>query len=205
MKSKMDIVQAVHKIGRLAFTTREIAGLTGTSLASASQGLGRLEDKGIIRRILQGLWGFVDDPRFSPFLVIPFLSPTHRAYLSFISALHSHGVISQIPQVITVASTAHSKLVKTPVGTFEIHQIAPNFFTGFDWHASGNYLIASPEKALADCLYLASRKKRGFAHFPELDLGLLSRRRTEGWVRQIRDARIRTSAITRLRALFESK
>ncbi|MFA4874060.1 MAG: replication/maintenance protein RepL [bacterium] len=204
MKRKMDVIQAIHRIGRLVFTTREIAGLTGSPLASTTQNLRRLEQKGVIRKIAQGVWGFADDPRFSPFLVIPFLNPRHQAYLSFISALHSHGVISQIPQVITVASTAHSRVVKTSVGTYEIHQISPDFFDGFDWHAQSDYLIASPEKALVDCLYLASRRKRQFANFPELNLDLLKKREAIRWAKRIKDPRIQTAVLTRLAALFHS-
>lgn len=204
MKKRMDAIQAIHKIGRLVFTTREIAGLTGSTIASTTQSLARLADKCVIRKIAQGLWGFVDDSRFSPFLVIPFLNPRHQAYLSFISALHIHGVISQIPQVITVAWTAHSKVARTSAGTFEIHQITPDFFYGFDWHAQGDYLIASPEKALVDCLYLASRKSRRFGSFPELDLDIINQREALRWARLIKDTRIRTAVITKLKILLSS-
>jgi hypothetical protein len=52
-----------------------------------------------------------------------------RKILTFISALHLHGIIEQIPQVITCASVAHTRVMKTAVGTFSIHRIAPDFFS----------------------------------------------------------------------------
>lgn len=201
MKNKVSVIQAVHQIGRLVFTTREIAALTNSSMTSATQCLNRLAEKGIIRKIMQGLWGMTVDRRFSPFLVIPFLNPNHRFYLSFISALHIYGVVSQIPHVITVASTAHSKKVHTSVGTFEIHQISPDFFCGFDWHNQDDYLIATPEKAMVDCLYIASRKKRQFAHFPELDLSRIKRKLVLEWAGKIKNDRIKISVTARAERL----
>ncbi len=200
----MSILQAIHKIGRLIFTTREIAGMTGASIASTTQVLKRLEKQEIIRKIKQGLWGMTSDRRFSPFLVIPFLEPNHRSYLSFISALHNYGVISQIPQTTTVASTSHSKKIVTSVGVFEIHQISPDFFNGFDWHSEGDYLIAMPEKAFVDCLYLATRKSRRYKYFPELDLSLLGKKLVFKWAGQIKDKRIRDVVMKEVKIRYKN-
>ncbi len=192
----LSVIQAINKTGRLVFTTREIATIRGSSVSSNTQCLNRLEKQGIVMKIVQGVWGVTGDKRFSPFLVVPYLNPAHRSYVSFLSALHIYGIISQIPQVMTIASTAHSKRIRTPVGTYQTHQISPDFFDGFDWNSSGDYLIASPEKALVDCLYLASRKGKQYAHFPELDFGELNRKKVMDWIRRIKDTRIRKSAAT---------
>jgi predicted transcriptional regulator of viral defense system len=200
--SDIGMIQAIHKTGRLVFTTREIAAIRGSSISSNTQCLSRLEKQHIITKILQSVWAVTSDKRFSPYLVVPYLAVNHRSYISFISALHIYGVISQIPQVITVASTAHSKKMKTPVGTYFIHQISPDFFDGFDWNSGGDYLIASPEKALVDCLYLASRKGKQYAHFPELDLENISRKKTMEWVKRIKDARVRRSVTTMAQKIF---
>lgn len=200
--AKISTIQAVHKIGRLVFTTREIAGITGASVTSATQCLRRLEMQGVIQKITQGLWGLIYDKRFSPFVVIPCLAPNHRSYLSFISALHYYGIISQIPQVTTVASTAHSKVVNTSIGVYHVHQISPDFFAGFDWNKTGDYLIASPEKALVDCLYITSRKGRSFAHFPELNLDDVSRQKALEWANKIMDPNIRTSVIAKIKKIL---
>lgn len=195
----MDILKAIEQLDRLIFTTREVAALAEISLSSASQRLERLAQKKLIGRIKHGLWGKIYDKRFSPLLVVPFLLPGQQCYVSFISALHMHGIISQIPQVVTVASTAHSKNIATTVGTFRIFQLAPSFFDGFEWSANGAYLIATPEKALIDCLYISSRKGRQFAHFPELELRKnFDRKKAMMWVNRIKDQNIRSAVFKRL-------
>jgi len=58
---------------------------------------------------------------------------------------HLYGIIEQIPQVITLASTIHTKKISTKIGTFIIYQILPAFFDGFDWYRkTGDFLIAEP-------------------------------------------------------------
>lgn len=200
----LSTIEAIYKLKRLLFTTREVATISGSSVSSTTQSLNNLAAKGIVKKIIQGLWGMTNDERFSQFLIIPFLAPNHRSYLSFTSALHAHGIIGQIPQIVTIATTAHSKIVRTSVGTFDLHQIAPDFFDGFEWSNRHDYLIATKEKALVDCLYLASRRRRSFANFPELDKKLLNKKLCLEWVERIRDPRIRKSVSMRLTKMFQS-
>src|SRR5205823_885789 len=58
---------------------------------------------------------------------------------------------------------------QTPIGTFSIHHLAPDFFFGFERDRT-NVPIAVPEKALLDVLYLSQTKTRLFVRLPELDL-----------------------------------
>lgn len=191
------LLQVIYNLKRPVFLTTEIAAITGASVTSTTQCLKRLAEKGIIQKVTRGIWGFAADRRFSPFCVIPFLNRHHRAYLSFISALHLHGVISQIPQVITVASTAHPTVRNTGVGTYHVHQIAPDFFDGFDWSESGDYLMAEPEKALADCFYLSARKGRNYSHFPELDLKKINRSKVLQWIEKISDPNLKRAVLAK--------
>ncbi|MBU4484283.1 hypothetical protein KKA47_02550 [bacterium] len=199
----MDILKAIDTLNRLVFTTQEIAALTASSTSSTNQKLNRLEQKGLIGKIKRGLWGRVHDRMFNQFMVIPFLETHHQSYLSFTSAMHQYGIISQIPQAITIASTAHSKKITTSVGTFYIHQIAPDFFDGFDWSKNHTYLIATPEKALIDCFYLSSRRGNQFSHFPEIDLknGFKISKAKE-WAKKIPDQRIRLVVLEKLKVIW---
>ena len=106
--------------------------------------------------------------------------------------MHIYGIIEQIPQVITLASTVHTKEINTKLGVFSVHQIAPKFFKGFDWYKQkGSFLIAEPEKALVDCLYLARYKKKQFSHFPELSFPkTFSFKKAEKWAKDICDYNI---------------
>jgi hypothetical protein len=186
------------------FTTREIALLAGGSLSAVSHSLKRMERQGIVRGVLRGLWCDPSDPRFTPFLLVPFLAGGHQAYVSFLSALNLHGMIEQIPHSVFCATTGHTRLKRTPVGTFSFHRIHPNFFAGFDWYRGGReFLIATPEKALVDSLYLSSRRGKQFRFFPEIEFGREFRfREVQRWAKQIPDPRIRKYVQERLQALM---
>ena len=203
-KPKIHILAAIKGLDHPVFTTRQAAAFCRGSLSNTIQALNHLEKQGVIIKIARGIWGFeAGRNKISPYDVISYLLPSHRAYVSFVSALHLHGIIEQIPQSITLASTEHTKTIHTKIGTFFIHRIAPSFFKGFDWYkGGGSFLIAEPEKALIDCLYLSARKKKQFGHFPELHFSAsFSFGKAKGWARQIPDARIRSFVLKKLDAL----
>jgi hypothetical protein len=127
--------------------------------------------------------------------------------VSFLSALHLRGVIEQIPQVIYAATTGHGRMVRTPIGTYSFHRIHPRFFVGFDWYGARNdFLIATAEKALVDCLYLSGRRGKSFGSFPELHLGKpFSFPRAFKWVARIPDARIRGYVSKRLKGIQDAQ
>ncbi len=200
------IEQVIQNLGRPVFTTREIALLRGGTLSATSHDLKRLADSDRIQRVTRGLWCVASDPRFSRFHLVPYLAGRHRAYVSFLSALHFHGLIAQIPQIAFAATTGPTRLKKTTIGTYSFHRIAPNFFAGFNWYRGGqDFLIADPEKALVDTFYLSSRKGRRFGFLPEVDVTQLSFRRAMGWAKKIPDRRIRRYVVNRLEGLMKKE
>lgn len=203
MKPRLSVAQAVHAVGRPVFTTREIAALRGGSLSATSQALRRMEGERLLLSPARGLWCASTDPRFTPFALVPFLAGRHRAYVSFFSALHLYGLTEQIPQVTYAATTAHTRVTKTAVGTYSFHRLDPRFFAGFDWYRGGQqFLIATPEKALVDCLYLSSRRGRRFGFLPEMHFGgRFNFRRASEWVGRIPDPRVRKYASVRLKTI----
>lgn len=200
---KRDILRYVKQLKRPILTTYELTAASGKSISAVTQALNNLERQGLIFKIYRGIWGEVENKRLSPYSVIPFLLPRHRAYLSFISALHLYGIIEQIPQVIYLASTSHTRTIRTKLGAFSVHQIAPSFFGGFDWYkGEGSFLIAEPEKALVDCLYLSACKKRQFGHFPELHFpSSFSFKKTKDWAKAIPNAKARVNVQKKLDAI----
>ncbi|OIO35411.1 MAG: hypothetical protein AUJ74_06640 [Candidatus Omnitrophica bacterium CG1_02_44_16] len=204
-KPKIHILAAIKGFERPVFTTRQAAAFCRGSSSNTIQTLNHLEKQGVIVKIARGIWGFeAGRNKISPYDVISYLLPSHRAYVSFVSALHLHGIIEQIPQSITLASTEHTKTIHTKVGTFFVHRIAPSFFKGFDWYkGKGGFLIAGPEKALIDCLYLSARKKKQFGHFPELHFSVsFSFAKAKSWARQIPDTKIRSFVLKKLEVLL---
>lgn len=131
--------------------------------------LRRLAAKKRITRLYQGLWADTQSPQFHIYLVTPFLTRPHPAAISMLTALHLHGMIEQIPQVVDVVSTAMTKKIKTPAANYVIHQMNHALFVGYEYYQEeGDFLIASPEKALFDCAYFSARKGQRFKFLPEL-------------------------------------
>ncbi len=193
----------IKKLGRPVFTTHELLTASGKSTSTIVQSLNRLVEQGLLFKIYRGVWAEAGDKRVSAYEIIPCLFPRQRVYVSFISALHLYGIIEQIPQTITLASTAHTSTIRTNAGVFSVHQINPAIFDGFDWYkGEGRFLIAEPEKALVDSLYLSSRKKKQFGHFPELNFPPeFSFKKAAQWVNRIPEERIRLYVLKKLAAL----
>jgi predicted transcriptional regulator of viral defense system len=187
MTSRLNTAQAISAVGSSVFTTHQIALLRDSSLSAASQALTRMEQKGLVKKVTRGIWCIPDDPRFSLYALVPLLAGGHRAYVSLISALHIHDLIEQIPDTIFAITTGHPRLRETTVGTFSYHRVHPHFFAGFEWYGKRqDFLLATPEKAIVDSLYLSSRKGKRFRFFPEIDLGAeFSFKRAHQWAERI--------------------
>jgi predicted transcriptional regulator of viral defense system len=201
------VLEIIASTRKPVFTTFDLSALSGRSASATTQTLARLAKRGVVRKVRRGIWAIAGDARASAFAVIPYLFPKGRAYVSFISALHLHGIVGQIPRVITLASPSHTRTIVTSLGTFSVHRIAPAFFAGFHWYEdTGSFLVAEPEKALVDSLYLSARKKRQYGHFPELEFPRsFSFERARAWVAKIEDRRIRKNVEDKLAAITEKR
>jgi predicted transcriptional regulator of viral defense system len=156
----------------VVFTTREFSSYVGISMSAASKRLSRLSEKEFLTQATKGVWANTGHPYFHPLCCVPYLLGKEQGYVSFLTALHLHGVVSQIPKTFQIATTGRARLLNSPVGRYEFFQIKPELMTqGVDWsHTHLPYLVASAEKALLDTLYIATRKNRRFARMPELDV-----------------------------------
>ena len=193
----------IRKLGRSVFTTHEVVTISGKSASTVIQCLNRLAQQGLLMKVYRGVWVEQGARQISGFEMIPCLFPRTRVYVSFVSALHLHGIIEQIPQVITLASSSHTRTIHTKGGVFSVHQVAPDFFEGFDWYkGDGSFLIAEPEKALVDSLYLSSRRKKQFGHFPELDFPpTFSFKKAAAWAGRIPEKKISSYVLRKLAIL----
>ncbi|MDT8399080.1 MAG: hypothetical protein RQ899_10745 [Pseudomonadales bacterium] len=156
----------------IIFTTRDFALHEHLSLSAASKMLSRLQKKQGLTRITRGVWANTRHPWFHPLCCVPYLLGKEQGYVSFLTALHLHGMLSQIPATIQVATTGHTRRLESPQGVYEFIQMKPALMQqGLIWSETQlPYLQAGPEKALLDVLYIATRKKRRFASLPELEL-----------------------------------
>lgn len=187
------------------FTTSEMAEAADVHLSNASSRLKKLADEGMLVRV-RGLWAMPNHPDFSPYAVVPHLFDSDEdGYVSLLSALHLHGMIEQIPQVVHIMTTRQRRDLSTAVGTYEFHKIQPELYGGFEpYDRIWSFQIARPEKALFDVCYLAQRKGKRFSHLPELTLpDDFDQEEFISWVDRISYDRLRTAVRERAEEILQ--
>ena len=186
------------------FSTRQFAVLCERRIDVASRQLIRLAREGGVTRLTRGVWAQPAHPRFTPTAAVPLLLGNEQGYVSFLSAMHLHGLISQIPGSIEIATTGHTRQLDTPVARYEFLRIQPAMMRqGIAASATEPpYNLATAAKALIDTLYIATRKRRRFASLPEVDMAEVDRAELQGLLDgQVRPGPIRSAIERRLAAL----
>ncbi len=185
-----DALAILRRLGVPALDTADAAAALGLTTAAASQTLTRLASVGLIRSVRHGTWWLEDT--LDPLRLPEYLTAPLPAYVSLQTALHRHGLIEQIPEVVYAVSLARTQQVKTKVGTFSLHRMAPEVFGGFEETERGAK-IATAEKALFDFAYLSSGRSRLFTSLPELELPRgFKRKKLSRWLAKIPSDRSRT-------------
>lgn len=187
-------------MGQPSFSTRDVAARLKISVPHASQLLGRLQNDHILMRMKSSRWilvGQVDSFSLAKYLAFPL--PT---YVSLLSALFHHRMISQIPETVFAVTLGRTKQIKTPLGSYSLHHVKPEFFFGFSEVGSQGALIADPEKALLDVFYLSGGRSRIFSHLPEVELPKsFSFKKCREMIKKIESKRLRAIVTSRLAAL----
>jgi predicted transcriptional regulator of viral defense system len=190
----------LRALGVPAIATADAAAALDLTTGAASKQLTHLARTGLIRPIRHGTWWLEDTLdllRLPEYLTTPF-----PAYVSLQTALHRHGLIEQIPEVVYAVSLAKTQRFATRVGTFSIHHLAPEVFGGFDETERGAK-VAPPEKALFDFAYLSSGRSRLFTSLPEMELPRGFRREVlSRWLAKIPSERGRTLTSKKLDELL---
>jgi predicted transcriptional regulator of viral defense system len=165
------MLETSNNADSIIFTTRDYANHHGVSMSAASKRLSRMAGKNLLTQVTKGIWANASHPHFHPLACVPYLLGKEQGYVSFLTALHLHGLISQIPKTIQIATTGRGRMLESPVGRYEFFQIKPELMKqGAEWSETHlPYLVATAEKALVDTLYLSTRKNRRFARLPELE------------------------------------
>ena len=95
------------------------------------------------------------------------------SYISLESALNYYGILSQFPYSLTSVSPKKSKKVLIDEKEYEYVQLNYKLYWGF--RREGETLIACPEKALLDMIYIVSKGLRRI-EFEDLDYSPINKR-----------------------------
>lgn len=195
----------------VVFRTSDIARAVGADQSPTSRALARLQRAHLLTRLVRGVWADTKHPLFSPYIVAPIVTETNTensdCYVSFVSALSLHGMISQIPGAIHLATTTQRRPLKTPVGEYHFHQLDRALFDGFAaGDKYGRFALATPTKALFDTLYISARRSRQFAHLPELELPRsVTDKDMQRWISRISSSTLRAAVNARWQSVRASK
>lgn len=185
----IDALARLQSLGIPIIETGDAAAVLGEETSAASHTLARLGAAGLVHRVRHGVWwidGEVDPLRLAGRLTHPFDS-----YVSLHTALHVHGLIEQIPDVVYAVTQARTQRIATTVGAFSYHHVVPVLFGGYE-DRDGVWL-ATAEKAVFDVAWLSAGRSRLFAALPEVDLPRGFRRsELDRWIAKVPTARGRT-------------
>lgn len=120
--------------------------------------LSRLTASGRLIQLRRGLYALAppcQKIRPHPFLVANRM--VKASYVSRQSALAHYGLIPEYVPVVTSVTTSRPCLLENPTGEYDYRHIKPGLFRGYrtvDLGDGQTALVAVPEKALLDLLYL---------------------------------------------------
>ena len=118
----------------------------------------RLVKNKVLIKIEKGRY-LLQNSKIHDFVLANFLY--RPSYVSFESALNFYGVLSQFPYEVTNATSKKTKQKTFNQKVFSYTHIQKKLFWGYE--KKDDFLIAVPEKALLDQLYLASKGLKGIA------------------------------------------
>lgn len=127
--------------------------------------LSRMVKSGELIRLKNGFFLIAEKIKDSP---IPYEQIANLlygpSYISLEWALSFYRMIPEGVYVVTSVSTNKSKTFDTPIATFDYTYLSQSHYSvGIDQreNAIGKFLIATPEKALADLIHLKSKNLKG--------------------------------------------
>lgn len=184
------------------FTTSDVATRANVQSKEATRALNNLASRGLLTRVMRGIWADTRHPDFSRFAVVPYLLDGQPGYVSLLSALNLHGMIEQIPRAIHIVVPKQRRRIVTRAGVYEFHQLSEELMGGYEPYGRlGLFELATPAKALFDVLYFSVRKGQRFARLPELELPPHFRRKdVDAWIKRIPYRRLREAVKQRWNA-----
>ncbi len=156
------------------FTVSEFRRIMNLSETAAQKLLERYTRRGILTRLKKGSYIVKANPPTSFLISNKLYRPS---YVSLESALSYHKIIPETVYGVTAATTKPTRNFQLEGKSFIYHKIKKSAYTGYKPVKIGNEIIlmACPEKALVDYLYLVNLGRKPL--YERLDFEGLSKRR----------------------------
>lgn len=156
----------------LLFSPLHITQLFGVSGTAASFLAHRYTKRGFIVRVKRGLYAFADALPPELYIANKLYEPS---YISLELALSYYRIIPETVYGITSVTPKSTRRFETLGKVFTYHTIKKMAFTGYKLEKRGgfSFIIAEPEKAFADALYL--RMLAGKKPIRRFDRGKINR------------------------------
>lgn len=117
----------------------------------------RWVSKGYLVRLRQGWYAFgelLKEAEFSRYIAYKMCQPS---YISLHCALSFYGIIPEAVTQVTSVTTKRTTSYSNAFGDYTYQSVKPELFYGYRQYGlqrGGSYLLAEPEKAIVDLLYL---------------------------------------------------
>lgn len=167
------LVKQIYQSKLELFTTKTLRDMLGSKSPQATffSMVTHLTRRNILQKLERDKYmlvgGGVHDFSIANFLYEP-------SYVSLEAALNFHGVLSQFPYEVASMTTKKPVTKTIDEKTYRYARIKRSLFWGYE--PIQGFLIAQPEKALLDLLYLMS-KGLAIVHTNELDTSKLDKAR----------------------------
>ncbi len=181
------VQEKLQKLNLSIFSPREFQRIFGVSTFATSKFLYQHSRKKFFIKLRNGLYCLSSNIPPSFMIANKLYEPS---YISLETALSFYGIIPESTYTLTSVSTRATHTFKTLGKEFSYTKIKKNFFTGYTLLANNNekFLIAEPEKAFLDYLYMASLNKKKLNN--RFNLSILDKQKLKQWQRLFNNSRI---------------
>jgi len=160
----VDIIKIIKKSGVKIISLSDLRKLLDIEKDNTSYKIAeKLVAEKFLLRLKKGVYLSAFNPPDSFEIANALYTPS---YISLESALNYYGLLPQFPYSVTSVSPKKSKKLFIDEKEFEYVQISDKLY--WDFRRDGQTVIASPEKALLDMIYIVSKGLRRM-EFEDLD------------------------------------
>jgi len=176
-------LNAINDSGKKAFLTKDLQNLLEIDSKRTLEDLiKRFLDEKILISLEKGKY-LLGNAEVSDFEIAQFLySPS---YISFETALNYYGILSQFPVEITSVTTKSTQKKEVLEKMYTYSQISTSLFTGYI--KEGDALIALPEKALLDQLYMIAKGLKTKQYLDEMDYSAIDKAKFQEYFKLLPD------------------